>query len=114
MVLDSGVIQEVRGNLDQGIWTMDKNVCFIYLPFEDQEVRKEVPLQLVNLVKWSLVQEKLQNKDYENLPTRKDFDKMDLQDFLLSIGVLEVQTIPNQWVNGQPAQQLLVTPEYQV
>lgn len=110
--LESGAIQHVRGIIDQGIWKIQKFIYVVDFEFENEVESKEIPAEFAASVNWELIKEKWANGDYTNLPARKDFVKMKIQDFLMSIGVLEVQVIPNQFINGQPAQQLIVKDEY--
>ena len=113
--LVSGAVQKVHGNVDSGIWNIENVTFFVPFNFPENEViYKELPADLAQMVNWKKIQEKINAGDYTNLPSRKDFDKQSPQDFLLAIGAIEIQTVPNQWVNGQPAQQLYVKPEYQV
>ena len=108
-------MQKVQGNVDSGTWDIGNITFFVLFRFpEDEIIYKESPADLAQMVNWKKIQEKINAKDYTNLPSRKDFDGLSLQDFLLTIGAIEIQTVPNQWVNGQPVQQVYVKPEYQV
>ena len=61
-----------------------------------------------------MILEKFTNNDYANLPTRTEFINMSIEDFLSSIGALTVEVIPNTIINGQPAQQIVIVPEYKI
>lgn len=112
--LESGAVQKVCGNTDSGIWNVNSVNFTVYLTFPDGDVYKEVAADIAQTVNWRLIQEKITNEDYANLPTRKEFLKQSLHDFLVSIGAITIETIPNQWINGKPAQQIVVTPEYKI
>ena len=87
----------------------------ISFPFENEEpVVKELNPELIKNINWQLVLEKWENKDYTNLPTRTEFEKLDIQDFLLSIGVLQKQVNPNMIINGQPVQNISVNSDYRI
>lgn len=113
--LESGTVQKVCGNTDSGIWNISSVSFAIYLTFPDgNDIYKEVAADIAQTVNWRLIQEKITNGDYANLPTRKEFLDQSPQDFLTSIGAITIETIPNQWINGQPAQHIVVTPEYKI
>ena len=111
--LGSNITQDVRGSFKEKYWTVEKMIFTIVFPFENEEpVRKELNQELVKNINWQLVLEKWENKDYTNLPTRMEFEQMNIEDFLISIGVLQVIVNPNMVVNGQPAQSLNINQEY--
>lgn len=112
--LDSGALQEVRGTVDQGFWQIRDQLFFVNFPFKDGIVQKEVSPGLARGVNWNLILEKFTNNDYANLPTRTEFINMSIEDFLSSIGALTVEVIPNTIINGQPAQQIVIVPEYKI
>lgn len=113
--LNSGAIQKVCGNTDSGIWNVGSVKFAVCLSFPDEEgVWKDVTADIAQIVNWRLIQEKITNGDYANLPARKEFLDQSPQDFLTSIGVITIEIVPNQWINGQPAQQIIVTPEYRI
>lgn len=111
----SGVKQEVRGSFQEGYWTIEKMIFTINFPFENEEpVVKELNPELVKNINWQLVLEKWENKDYTNLPTRMEFEQMKIEDFLISIGVLQLTVNPNVMINGQPARNFSINSEYQM
>lgn len=113
--LNSGAIQKVCGNTDSGIWKVELVKFAVCLSFPDEEgVWKDVAADIAQTVNWRLIQEKITNGDYANLPARKEFLDQSPQDFLTSIGAITIETVPNQWINGQPAQHIVVTPEYKI
>lgn len=113
--LNSGAVQKVCGNTDSGIWKLGLVKFTVFFTFPNgQTAWKELSPDIAQTVNWRLIQEKIDNGDYANLPTRKEFLDQSPQDFLTSIGAITIETIPNQWINGQPAQQIIVTPEYRI
>lgn len=87
----------------------------INFPFENEEpVVKELNPELIKNINWQLVLEKWENKDYTNLPTRTEFEQIKIEDFLASIGVLQLTVNSNVIINGQPARNFSINSEYQM